>query len=50
MPPKKSLPGRLKPWKMVLDDVRAKNPHLSLKEAMIVAKPIYAQMKQKLGL
>jgi len=49
-PKKGVVPEQLKDWTMVLDDVRKKNPQLSYKEAMVVAKPIYHALKKKLGL
>ena len=49
-PKKGVVPKQLEGWTMVLDDVRKKNPHLSYKEAMVVAKPIYHALKKKLGI
>ena len=38
---KRKLPKALKPWMDHLESVRAKNPHLSLKEAMQKASKTY---------
>lgn len=33
------------PWIKLVNEIRRSNPGISLKEAMIQAKPIYARMK-----
>lgn len=36
------------PWILLVNETRRKYPNISLKEAMIRAKPIYAAMKAKM--
>lgn len=42
---KKSSKKSTNPWIMLVNDVRRKHPNMSLKEAMVAAKPIYARSK-----
>jgi hypothetical protein len=46
-PKKEAKPKKVNQWMVFLKDFRAKNPNLSLKEAMKLAKIGYAEQKAK---
>lgn len=44
-----SAQPQLQLWREFVDEVRAQNPQLSYKEALIKAKPIYHRYKKQHG-